>query len=103
VAKLLRMNRRGLKMKTARRVNRARQIVAAGLVDTGSEWDGRHIREVYKAIRPTVASEAAALDLVRAIWENRARAYKQGKIDYQAGIKAWEYEPEPAYFEEVVT
>lgn len=99
---LFRMNERGFAMKRARRVPRAQQIVTAGLVNTGSEWDGWHIRDVYKAIRGMVGSDGAALDHTRSVWENRVAAYREGKINYQAGVKSHEYEPEPGYFEEEV-
>lgn len=99
---LLRTRHNGLRLKRVRRVNVARQIIAAGLVDTGSEWDGVHIREVYRHYLSICASRPAALDHLRALWTNRVAAYREGKINYQAGIQAYEYEPELAYFEDEV-
>lgn len=111
MASALKMNgklriRRRLSMTRAQRVSAARHIVIHGLVDTGSEWDGWHIRRVYQAIRPIVESDHAALDLVRAIWENRAAAYQAGKVDYEAALRKeepWTYELVPALFEDEVT
>lgn len=94
-------------VRRSRKISRAVQIIAHGLVDTGSEWDGWHIRDVYKVIRPQCSNAATAYDLVRAIWENRAAAYQEGKIDYEAAIRAeepWADELRQSFFEdEVIT
>ncbi len=91
-------------MRRSRKIGRAVQIIACGLVDTGSEWDGWHIRDVYKAIRSQCSSAGAAYDLVKAIWENRAAAYQAGKIDYEATIRVeepWADEPRQSFFEDM--
>jgi len=74
--RLLKMNGRGLSMSRPRRVNRARQIIAAGKVDTGSSWDGRHIRDVYEDLC-SLHAEHIAYQMTAQIWENRAVAYKE--------------------------
>ena len=97
--------RRRLAMRHSRKMSRTRQIIAHGLVDTGSEWDGWHIRNVYKAIRKQTSSAGAAYDLTKAIWQNRAVAFQEGKIDYEASIRVeepWADEPRQSFFEDEV-
>lgn len=79
--------RKPLSMKRARATSAARHIIAQGLVDSGSEWDGWHIRDVYRAICPQCSSAQAAYDLVKAIWENRAAAYKAGNTQRGTVVK----------------
>ena len=96
--------RRPLAMKRSRKISRVMQIIAHGLVDTGSEWDGWHIRDVYKAIRKQTSTAGATYDLTKAIWENRAAAFQAGKIDYEAAIRAeepWADEPRQPFFDDM--
>jgi hypothetical protein len=112
---LLKMSRRRrLGFRTARAVGHRRHsqdwhIVAWGLVETGSEYDGLHINLVWRQIRQGCASNEAADDLTRAVWENRVHALREmqrngrDKLDEAlADVPAWEMEPEPNYFEDEV-
>jgi len=76
MASLLKMNGHGLKMSRPRRVNRARQVIANGEINTGSSWDGRHIRDVYRDLC-SQHTEHIAYEMTAQIWENRAVAYKE--------------------------
>jgi hypothetical protein len=110
---LLKMNRRKLKLwnAQARAVghhNNDWHVVTWGLVETGSEWDGVHINIVWRRIRQNCASNRAANDLTRAVWENRVHALREqrrngrDKLDGAlASVPAWELEPEPSYFEDM--
>jgi hypothetical protein len=114
---LLKMNGRGLKFKSRRAVGRRRHsqdwhVVVWGLVETGSEWDGLHICIVWQQIRQNCASDEAATDLTRAVWENRVQTLRElrrngrGVLDEAlASIQTeepWALEPEPSYFEDEV-
>jgi hypothetical protein len=109
---LLKMSRRRLSFRTARDVGHRRhsqdwRIVAWGLVETGSEYDGLHINLVWRQIRQGCASDEAAFDLTRAVWENRVHALhelRRDKLDEAlADVPAWELEPELPYFEDKVS
>ena len=110
MASLLKMSnplrvRRPLATKQARPIDPARHIIAQGLVDSGSPWDGWHIRDVYYAVRRRLPNDQAAYNLTALIWRQRAQAYKAGKIDLEASLRReepWSYEPTIGFWEEAL-
>jgi hypothetical protein len=107
---LLKMNRRRLSFRTAgdaARYDPDLRAVLWGEVNTGSEYDGKHIAAVYRLIRQVCASDRAAYELTEAVWENRWHALRErpnGRgLDGTATIlseEPWAFEPEPSYFED---
>lgn len=83
--------------------------VQRGLVETGSEWDGWNLSDIFNDLLTRCESRETAADLTDAIMENRYHVARNGNGSietWEAPVREeepWAYEDEPSFFEDEVT